>query len=84
MSLDLLMARDHDFAFGRAMADAFARRPDRPTAYVCVNDEVAAGMVVAFRELGTKIPDDVSVLPFNNQDVCTHVLPASDDDRSAD
>ena len=40
-----------------------------------MNDEVAAGLLVAFQELGLKVPDEVSVIGFNNQDVCLVCAP---------
>lgn len=42
-----------------------------PTAVYCVCDEIAYGAMKAFREAGVKIPDDISVIGFDN-------LPMSD------
>ncbi|RME70598.1 MAG: LacI family transcriptional regulator [Verrucomicrobia bacterium] len=75
LSLDYLVDREHDFAFGREVAAAFARRDDRPTAFICVNDEVAAGAVVALKEAGLRVPEDASVVGFNNQDICLMSIP---------
>ena len=41
-------------------------RPNRPTAIVCYNDQVAMGTYRAAFELGLKIPGDVAVVGFDN------------------
>jgi len=44
-------------------------RPDRPTALFCFNDRMAMGAYQATAALGLRIPADVSVIGFDNQDV---------------
>ncbi|WP_139806670.1 LacI family DNA-binding transcriptional regulator [Deinococcus hopiensis] len=39
----------------------------RPTALFCFNDRMAMGAYVALNELGLSIPDDMSVMGFDNQ-----------------
>lgn len=43
--------------------------PDRPTAIVCQSDLLAGGVVLAARELGLRVPEDVSVLGFDGLDL---------------
>lgn len=50
---------------GRALLD----RPDRPTAVVCQSDLLAGGVVIAARELGLRVPEDVSVAGFDGLDL---------------
>src|SRR5690606_8510864 len=60
----------------RAVAPAM--RPDgaqRPTALVAIDDAVALGVLAAARDLGLRVPEDVSVLGFNDSPVCPHVAP---------
>ena len=55
-----------------------AMRPDgaqRPTALVAIDDAVALGVLAAARDLGLRVPEDVSVLGFNDSPVCPHVAP---------
>ncbi len=37
-----------------------------PTALVCVNDEMAAGAIRAAHSLGLSVPDDISIVGFDN------------------
>jgi LacI family transcriptional regulator len=41
---------------------------DRPTALLCGNDRMAFGAYLALGEAGLRIPDDVSVIGFDDQD----------------
>ncbi|GAA0369852.1 LacI family DNA-binding transcriptional regulator [Bacillus horti] len=47
-----------------------------PTALFCVNDEVAIGVIQAFDELGVRIPDDVSIVGFDNIEISQYVTPS--------
>ncbi|MDO5049406.1 MAG: LacI family DNA-binding transcriptional regulator [Actinomycetaceae bacterium] len=49
-----------------AAAHELLTLPDRPTAIFCFNDATAAGVYRAARRLGLSIPDDVSVVGFDN------------------
>ncbi|MBQ6472278.1 MAG: substrate-binding domain-containing protein [Victivallales bacterium] len=40
-----------------------------PTAYCCINDEVANWTLRALAELGLKVPDDISVIGFDGADM---------------
>jgi len=56
---------EHGADAGRALLSA----PDRPTAVVCQSDLLAGGVVLAARELGLRVPEDVSVLGFDGLDL---------------
>ena len=43
--------------------------PDRPTAIACQSDLLASGVVLAARELGLRVPEDVSVSGFDGLDL---------------
>ncbi|MNC34089.1 Catabolite control protein A [compost metagenome] len=49
----------------RAMS-LFMSLPDRPTAIVVIDDNVAFGVLRALAELGYQVPEDISVVSFNN------------------
>ncbi|WP_324668884.1 LacI family DNA-binding transcriptional regulator [Geochorda subterranea] len=48
-----------------------------PTAVFCFNDRTAMGVYAAARELGLRIPDDLAVMGFDNQEIiAAHLRPA--------
>jgi len=49
----------------RAMS-LFMSLPNRPTAIVVIDDHVAFGVLRALDELGYRVPEDISVVSFNN------------------
>ncbi|KKO52318.1 LacI family DNA-binding transcriptional regulator [Paenibacillus sp. DMB20] len=49
----------------RAMS-FFMNLPERPTALVIVDDIVSFGVLRGLRELGYRVPEDVSIISFNN------------------
>ncbi|AXX28429.1 LacI family DNA-binding transcriptional regulator [Actinosynnema pretiosum subsp. pretiosum] len=55
-----------DRALGRAGARELLRLPGRPTAILCASDELAFGALAAARDLGLRVPEDVSVVGFDD------------------
>ncbi|TNY38323.1 LacI family transcriptional regulator [Thermomonospora catenispora] len=51
---------------GYRAARTLLSRPDRPTAIFAPNDLVATGVLSAADELGLKVPEDVSVVGYDN------------------
>jgi LacI family transcriptional regulator len=47
----------------------------RPTAIFASNDEMAAGVVFAARERGITVPDDLSVIGFDDTPIAAHIWP---------
>ncbi|MBO3101727.1 LacI family DNA-binding transcriptional regulator [Cellulomonas sp. zg-ZUI168] len=54
---------------GRTAGTALLSVPDRPTAIACQSDLLASGVVLAARELGLRVPQDVSVSGFDGLDL---------------
>jgi DNA-binding LacI/PurR family transcriptional regulator len=75
-ALDGVFPRANDFAEGRRIAQAFIARGQMPTAFIAVNDEVAIGAMHGFQEAGLRVPTDVSVVGFNNMNICLMPTPA--------
>ena len=42
------------------------RQPDRPTAVVCMDDAQAISLTHTLSAIGLKVPEDVSLISFNN------------------
>ena len=60
-----------------AMKEFLARRrkQDRPTAVFAINDEAAIGVMKALQAQGVKVPDDVSVIGFDDIAWASHTEP---------
>lgn len=56
---------------GLTFGSELLRQADRPTAIFCGNDRTALGAYHAAAQLGLSIPDDVSILGFDNQSLLT-------------
>lgn len=57
-------------------AMALLQRPQRPSALFCLNDRGAMGAYMAAQALGLRVPQDVSVIGFDNQEViAAHLRP---------
>ncbi|MGN9907702.1 LacI family DNA-binding transcriptional regulator [Phytohabitans sp. LJ34] len=66
---ELVVVEESDTPGGYRAALELLRRPDRPTGLFCFNDRMAMGAYRAAHELGLRIPDDVSVVGFDNQEL---------------
>lgn len=60
---------------GREVGLALADRPD-VTAVICGNDEVAIGVIRGLHEAGRRVPDDVSVVGFDDSPLAAVAIPA--------
>jgi LacI family transcriptional regulator len=60
-----LYTYDSGFAAGRRLL----ARDDRPTAILAQNDDMAVGALMAARELGLAVPDDLSIVGFDDSEV---------------
>ena len=47
----------------------------RPTAFVCMNDRTALGVDQACREFGLRVPQDISLISFDDSDLATWSRP---------
>jgi len=51
---------------GLAALDYFLNLPERPTALFCFNDMLAIGMLNGLQAAGIRVPEDISVVGFDN------------------
>ena len=62
----LLAQADFSFASGERAARELLERADRPTAIIASNDQMALAVLETARALGLAVPDDLSLVSFDN------------------
>ena len=48
---------------------------NRPTAVFCSNDDIAVGAMKAVFESGLNVPNDISIIGFDDSNFCNYVTP---------
>lgn len=69
------LAGDFSLRSGHAAAAQVAGLADRPTAIFCDNDEMAIGLINGLAQAGLRVPQDVSVVGFDNIEMSAYALP---------
>ncbi len=59
---------------GKRAASVLLDLPDRPTALFCFNDRMAMGAYQAAADRGLSVPDDLSIIGFDNQEIIARSL----------
>lgn len=74
---DGALVRDGDWLpeSGRVHLLDLLGNPDPPTAVFCANDMMAVGAMQAAADLGVRIPEDLSIIGFDDQDVAGYTRP---------
>lgn len=72
----LFFQGDFTESCGKAVLDAWLTLPDRPTALFCANDSMALGLMLAAREAGISIPQDLALIGFDGLALGRYVTPA--------
>ena len=62
---------EHHYRAGRELLD----RPHRPTAVLCFSDVMATDVVRAAEDLGLRVPEDLSVVGFDDSPVALQMRP---------
>ena len=73
---ELTILGAYTYESGLARGRELLGRPDRPTAIFAGNDEMASGVYGAAHELGIRIPDDLSIIGFDDAPIATRMWPA--------
>jgi LacI family transcriptional regulator len=63
---DLIVRCEFEHDAGLSATRALLARADRPTAVVCGNDVIALGALSAARSMGLRVPDDVTIVGFDD------------------
>jgi LacI family transcriptional regulator len=71
----LIDGGDYELDTGHAVAERLLAHPKRPTAFFACNDNLAAGALRATLERGLRVPEDVSIVGFDDTGVARAVHP---------
>jgi GntR family transcriptional regulator of arabinose operon len=52
-------------------ASNLLRRDNKPTSIVCYNDQIAFYVLQAIRDAGLKVPEDISIVGYDDSDIAT-------------
>jgi LacI family transcriptional regulator len=75
-SPELVADGDFKISGGRAAATALLDLPEPPTAIFASNDNMAIGAIQVARELGLRVPEDLSIVGFDDSESAAIVTPA--------
>jgi DNA-binding LacI/PurR family transcriptional regulator len=68
-------AADYSFKSGFDSARSLLELPDRPTALLCISDILALGAIASAKEMGLRVPEDVTVVGFDDVEHTTMFHP---------
>lgn len=71
----LITQGDYTFESGMRAAERLLNLAPRPTAIFCSNDEMAAGVLHAARQRGLDVPQDLSIVGFDDTAIAAHIWP---------
>lgn len=75
LSPEFIAEGAYTYDSGLACGAALLARAERPTAVFCANDEMAVGLLQAARRAGLRVPQDLSVVGFDDFQVASQVSP---------
>lgn len=70
-----VIAGDFSLSAGCQAAQAWIALKDRPTAVFCASDQLAMGFIAELSRHDIKVPDDVSVMGFDDIDLAEQFIP---------
>lgn len=70
-----VIAGDFSLAAGCKAAQAWIEMKDRPTAVFCASDQLAMGFIAELSRHGFKVPDDLSVMGFDDIELAEQFIP---------
>lgn len=73
---ELVLRSNYDFDGGFFPTRALLKLPTRPTAIFAFNDAMALGAMRAAHEQGLTVPDDLSIVGFDDAEIARFVTPA--------
>jgi len=71
----LVFPGNFDFASGMQAGEKIMHMEDKPTAVFAANDDMAAGVVVAAHKNNIRIPEDISIMGFDDSEMAEKIWP---------
>ncbi|WP_077859160.1 LacI family DNA-binding transcriptional regulator [Clostridium sp. BL-8] len=72
---EYIMSGRYDMKSGYINMTKLLELKDRPTAVFCSNDDIAVGAMKAIDEEGLSVPNDISIIGFDDSNFCNYVTP---------
>ncbi|HEA69611.1 MAG TPA: LacI family transcriptional regulator [Desulfobacterales bacterium] len=73
---DLILQTQYSLASGRDGVKSLLSRKNPPTAIFCSNDFLAIGAIEGARELGLRVPADLSIVGFDDIEIASFMTPS--------
>jgi LacI family repressor for deo operon, udp, cdd, tsx, nupC, and nupG len=70
---ELEISGDFNIYTSEIAMESFLRRKKLPTAIFCHSDEMAFGALKAIRNKGMRVPEDISVIGFDDHDIAQYI-----------
>lgn len=71
----LIKRGNFTFKSGIELAQKILESDNRPSALICANDDMAAGALFSAHKLGLKVPEDISIVGFDDTPVSEIIWP---------
>lgn len=71
----LIVGGEYSMESGELGARVLLKNKNRPTAILCFNDDIAIGAIHEIKKHGLRVPDDISIVGFDNIKVSAYVDP---------
>ena len=74
-NMNLVYRGDYSYRAGASGANYFLSLDNPPTAIMCANDSMAIGAISELSRKGLRVPDDISVVGFDDISVASQIIP---------
>ena len=72
----LVFRGNYSYQSGIEGAEYFLTLDELPTTLICANDSMALGAIQRFSQEGLNIPEDISIIGFDNIEVASQIVPS--------
>jgi LacI family transcriptional regulator len=73
---EFFLEGNYGYKSGVSAADAIIRSKNRPSAVFAANDRMAAGLIAGLKIRDIKVPEDISVVGYDDSDIASTTVPA--------